>query len=102
MGKDIAQSLPLFSAHRLVEGDDHPVHLSGGEIATKITAEPELDRAQISGSVISLVDLIGDVEPTVMFHLAIVVVRRRVRVEIAYAEVRATACLNGRDIERPI
>jgi len=83
MRKDLPETLSLLSGNRFVKGDDHPIHLAGGEIAAKITAQPKLGPCQICATVISLVHLVRDVEPAVVFHLAMIMVRRWVRVEIA-------------------
>src|SRR5215831_1699204 len=88
MRKDFPKALPLFRGHSLVESDYHPIHLSAGEVAAKVAAEPKLGTSQICAAVVSLVDLVGDVEPAVVLHLSMVVVSRRMRVEIAHAEVR--------------
>jgi len=72
-----------------------------GEIATQVSGDPELGSRKASICVVALVNFIGVIELTVMFSLAVLGVRRRVRTEVTDAEVWTDTSFNGRSVESP-
>src|SRR5205085_12037034 len=102
MSQDVTQSFARLLCYGFVKRDQSPVHLPLGEIATQIAGEPGLGAGQAGGTIVTLIDFVGIVELAVMFGFAVLVVRSRVRVEIAYAEVRTAAGLNRSGVDRPI
>src|SRR5271165_842714 len=64
--------------------------------------QPYLGAGEIDIAVMSLVYLVGVVELAEMLSLAVFVVRCRMGVEIAHAEVWTAACLNCSSVDRPV
>src|SRR5579859_122971 len=99
---DLAQGLPLRRCRGLIKRDEGPVHLPLGEIAAQIAVNPELGAGEISGPEMPFVDFIGIVELAVVVSLAVVVMRGRMGVEIAHAEVWTTAGFNRGGVDCPV
>src|SRR5947209_18399218 len=102
MSNDVAQGLPLVRSCGLVKRHNGPVHLALGEIIAQVAIDPELCAGKVGCAVMALVDFVCVVELAVAVGLAMVVVRCRVRVEIAHAELWTAARLNRGGVDRPI
>src|SRR6185369_6569961 len=102
MAEDNAQGLPLVWSRSLVEGDQGPIHLSLREVSAQIAGDPELGAIERGLAVMSLVDFVSVVEFAVVFGFAMLVVCRRLRIEVAHTEVWTTAGFNRGSIDRPI
>src|SRR5277367_1055587 len=102
MSDDLPERLALFAGCRFVERHLRPIHLSLREVATQIPIDPELGPGEINVAKVSPVHFIGIVELAEVFRLAVLVMNCRMRVEIAYAEVRTAAGLDCGCIDRPI
>src|SRR5580692_4721785 len=102
MPDDFPEPLPLFGGSPFIDRPLRPLHLSLREITAEISIDPELGPRQINVAVVSLIHLVSVVELAEVFHLAVFVMRCRMRVEIAHAEVRTAACLDCGCIDRPI
>src|ERR1700722_8532496 len=100
--QNVTQSLALFRRRAFVEYNQSPLHLTLGEIAAQIARNPELGAGKVRCAVMTLVDLVGVVEFAEVFSFAALVVRRRVRVEIAHAEVWTAASLDSGGIDGPV
>ena len=72
------------------------------EVRAQITRNPEFYPGEFGQPVVTFVDLVSVVELTVVFGFAVLVVCRRVRIEITHTEVWTTARLDGGGIDCPV
>src|ERR1700677_3068777 len=102
MPDNFAERLSLLGGGCFIERHLRPIHLSLREVTTQIPIDPELRARQIDSAIISLVHFVGIVELAEVFRFAVFVMSCRMRVEIAYTEVRTATGLDCGCIDRPI
>jgi hypothetical protein len=72
------------------------------EVAAKIARDPNLCTIKLGIAVMAMVNFVSIIVFAVMLRLTVIVVRRRVSVEVADAEVGTAASFNYRRVDRPL
>ena len=100
---DVLDAGALGGSQGLVEVEHVPIHVTLREVSAQVVDQPELGSGQRGRAVVALVDPVGKVGAAVVGLLAAVIVMAcRLGVEVALAEHRATARLDGRAVHLPV
>src|SRR5579859_1715409 len=102
MPRNFTQRLSLFGRRAFVKRSQHPIHLPLRKISSQIATQPELGPRKVCAAVMPLVHFVRVVELAIVFRLPVFMVSRGMRIEIAYAEVWTTACLDRSRVDRPV